>query len=209
MSLLLLLLAGPFPLISGLVVASLDFELELLLEDHEGEIVAFGRIAALLPGVFPFMPAPALLPLPPLLLPLPLPLPPPSLPLSNVFSPLTSPLNSFSLLSSTSLCASNALGIKFFSSLTSSTSFLFSCSLLSDDSSSCVTTVSRSVSAVSRRSVRACSAALSAAVSVVSVSRRSKARVKEASMADLSDSKAGGLGGAMCGRIYRCRNSVN
>ncbi len=61
--------------------------------------------------------------------------------------------------------------------------------------------VVRDVRVLSRVSVRATSADLRVVVSVVSWSIKAKARVKEASIWDLSISSWGGVGGVIRGRM--------
>lgn len=117
----------------------------------------------------------------------------------NFFKLFNSAFNSCNLASVLSFCPSIAFGIKSFSPLTSSVMRRDSSSRLRDEVLRSARTDSTSARAASRRSVRDSSAVLSASVSLESWSRREKACSKESSMAFLSCSSCGGVGGAIRG----------
>lgn len=117
----------------------------------------------------------------------------------SIFKLFSSVFSSRSRLSVLSFCPSIALGMSSFSPRTSSVMRWDSSSLLLLEAFSSLMTVSTSVNAVSRRSVRACSDALRASVSFASWSRRAKAFSKDSSIACLSCSSWGGVGGAIRG----------
>lgn len=92
-----------------------------------------------------------------------------------------------------------ALGMRSLSLRTSSVVRWDSSSLLLLELFSSLMAVSTSVNAVSSRSVRACSDTLRASVSFESCSRRANAFSKDSSIACLSCSSWGGVGGAIRG----------
>ena len=132
--------------------------------------------------------------------PPPPPPPPKRLPIKafRLFSSLPS---SRSLFSEPSLWPSSAFGIPSLSPRISSLSLRVSSSLLRVAALSSVTTASTSSSALSNLSVLASSADFSVAVSFDKVSRRAKARVNCSSIAALSDSSCGGVGGEIRGAM--------
>ena len=117
----------------------------------------------------------------------------------SVLSPLSSVFRSLSRLSVVSLCDSIALGMRSFRLRTSSLIRRASSSRLRPAALSSLMTDSTSCRALSRFSVRVCSEALRAAVSVLSWSRSAKAFSNDASIAALSCSSCGGVGGATRG----------
>lgn len=117
----------------------------------------------------------------------------------SFFKLFNSAFNSCNLASVLSFCPSIALGIRSFSPLTSSVMRRDSSSRLREEVLRSARTDSTSARAVSRRSVRDSSAVLSASVSLDSWSRREKACSKESSIAFLSCSSCGGVGGAIRG----------
>ena len=125
--------------------------------------------------------------------------PPPIRLPSSVLSPLSSVFRSLSRLSLVSLCDSIALGMRSFRLRTSSLIRRASSSRLRPAALSSLMTDSTSCRALSRFSVRVCSEALRAAVSVLSWSRSAKAFSNDASIAALSCSSCGGVGGATSG----------
>lgn len=128
---------------------------------------------------------------------------------TNVFKLFSSAVSSFNLASLLSSWAFSAFGINDCSALTSSLIRLLSSSRrLLEVFISCVT-CSTSARAESRRSFRDSSDALMVAVSVASWSIKAKARVKDSSMADLSCSSWGGVGGAIKGAMYRWMSAVS
>lgn len=117
----------------------------------------------------------------------------------KVFKLLSSTLSSFNLISVDSFCPSMALGIKSFSPRTSSLIRLDSCSRSRLAVFNSPITLSTSVKAVSKRSVRACSEVFKASVSLASCSKRENAFSKDSSIACLSCSSCGVVGGAIIG----------
>ena len=117
----------------------------------------------------------------------------------NVFKLFSSVFSSFNRLSVVSFCPSMALGIRSLSPRTSSLILRDSSSRLLLAVFSSLITLSTSVKAASNRSVRACSDAFNSSVSFASWSRRENAFSNESSMAFLSDSNCGGVGGAIMG----------
>lgn len=117
----------------------------------------------------------------------------------KVFKLFNSVFNSFKRLSVVSFCPSMALGIRSFRPRTSS--------LILRDSSSrrllavfrSLITLSTSLNAASSRSVRARSDNFSSSVSFASWSSKENAFSNESSMAFLSCSSCGGVGGAIMG----------
>ena len=140
-----------------------------------------------LPGTCPFV---ALL-LPPSLLP------------SRTLRLLNSTPRSFNLFSLPSLAPCNALGMASFSDLTSSLILRVSSSRRREEYFNSSITLSTSLRAVSRRSVRASSADFKDAVSAESWSTRANARENCSSICALSCSSCGGVGGEIRGEIYR------
>jgi hypothetical protein len=117
----------------------------------------------------------------------------------SIFKLLSSALSSRSRLSVLSFWPSIALGMRSLSPRTSSVIRWDSSSLLLLELFNSLMTASTSVNAVSSRSVRACSDAFRASVSFESCSRRVNAFSKESSIACLSCSSWGGVGGAIRG----------
>lgn len=122
---------------------------------------------------------------------------------TSVLRLFSSIVSSLSLVSVFSSCPFNAFGIMACRPWTSSAIRLVSSSLRRLAFLSSVTTASTSVSAVSSRSLRHSSEALIAAVSFASWSIKSNACLNEASIAALSASSCGGVGGAISGAMYR------
>lgn len=117
----------------------------------------------------------------------------------KVFKLFSSVFSSFNRLSVVSFCPSMALGIKSLSPRTSSLILRDSSSRLLLAVFSSLITLSTSVKAASNRSVRACSDDFSSSVSFASWSKRENAFSNESSIAFLSDSSCGGVGGAIMG----------
>ena len=117
----------------------------------------------------------------------------------SFFKLFNSAFNSCNLASVLSFCPSIALGIRSLSPLTSSVMRRDSSSRLREEVLRSARTDSTSARAVSRRSVRDSSTVLSASVSLDSWSRREKACSKESSIAFLSCSSCGWVGGAIRG----------
>lgn len=126
-----------------------------------------------------------------------------SLWLIRVFKLFNSVLSSFNLVSVDSFCPSIALGMRSFSPRTSSLILRDSSSLRRLANFRSPITLSTSAKALSKRSVRAFSDSLSASVSFASWSRSENAFSKESSIAFLSCSSCGGVGGATIGSTYR------
>lgn len=119
----------------------------------------------------------------------------------SIFKLFSSALSSRRRLSVLSFWPSMALGMRSLSPLTSSVMRWDSSSLLLLELFNSPITVSTSVNAVSSLSVRACSDAFRASVSFESCSRRANAFSKDSSIACLSCSSWGGVGGATRGTI--------
>ena len=123
--------------------------------------------------------------------------------LISLLRDLSSSPKFFNRVSVASFWPSIAFGINSRRPLISSAFRLDSSSRFFSDSFRDERTDSSSCSAVSRRSVRLFSAALSSSVSVLSWSSRAKAFSNDWSIVCLSCSSCGGVGGAMSGMIYR------
>lgn len=130
------------------------------------------------------------------------PLPPSRLP-SNTLRLFNSVPSSLSRFSLPSLAPSRAFGMESFSDLTSSLIRRVSSSFRRDEVFRSATTVSTSLKAASKRSVRASSADFKEAVSVESCSINVNARENCSSIFSLSCSNCGGVGGAIKGVMYR------
>lgn len=130
------------------------------------------------------------------------PLPPSRLP-SNTLRLLSSEPSSLNRFSLPSLAPSRALGMESFNDLTSSLIRRVSSSFRRDELFRSAITVSTSLRAESKRSVRVSSADFRDAVSVESCSINVNARENCSSIFSLSCSNCGGVGGAMRGVIYR------
>jgi hypothetical protein len=117
----------------------------------------------------------------------------------KVFRLFSSVFSSLHRLSVVSFCPSIALGIRSLSPRTSSLILRDSSSRLLLEVFNSLITLSTSVSAASSLSVRACSDDFNSSVSFASWSRRENAFSNESSIAFLSDSSCGGVGGAIMG----------
>ena len=117
----------------------------------------------------------------------------------KVFRLFSSVFSSLNRLSVVSFCPSIALGIRSLSPRTSSLILRDSSSRLLLEVFNSLITLSTSVSAASSLSVRACSDDFNSSVSFASWSRRENAFSNESSIAFLSDSSCGGVGGAIMG----------
>lgn len=129
--------------------------------------------------------------------------------LIRVLRLLSSVFSSLILVSLFSFCPSMAFGIRSFKPRTSSAMRWNSSSRLRFPARTSATTLSTSATVASRRSVRASSDSFNASVSFASCSSKAKAFSKDSSMACLSCSNCGTVGGAMRGYTYRysIRNS--
>lgn len=123
--------------------------------------------------------------------------------LMSVLRLLSSVFSSFILVSLFSFCPSIAFGIRSFKPRTSSAMRWNSSSRLRFAARTSATTLSTSATVASRRSVRACSDAFNDSVSLASWSSNAKAFSKDSSMACLSCSSCGAVGGAIRGYTYR------
>lgn len=123
----------------------------------------------------------------------------------RLFNSVPSSLSRFSL---PSLAPSRALGIESFNDLTSSLIRRVSSSFRREEVFKSAITVSTSLRAASKRSVRVSSADFRDAVSVESCSINVNARENCSSIFSLSCSNCGGVGGAMRGVIYRFNTST-
>ena len=134
--------------------------------------------------------------------------PPMRLPISNFKLP-NSVLNSFNCLSLASLTLSIDLGRLSFIVLISASMRRESSSRLMLAAFNSATIVSMSVMVLSSLCVLASSASFNAAVSDDSVSSSAKALLNCSSIAALSCSSCGGVGGAINGLTYRCARTYS